>query len=242
MGGINAEKPHRATLRKCTVSSSSPLPQLPPYITRCIVFFKQQRSWSYQDDITKYESQVVPFISTSSWIKRVLYHWLTSDAKIQPVFTRRKAVAFGFSHHGHSLVTREPRVNRAWTTRVRSRSSSYFHSLVAQNLTGEFTRKIYALSRNVFSDSWSWQFCVILFLYKIKDSCYQDSFVIHGWFVYWVFGWEMRRFSKSSEIRFLMASFSKMSLYLTLLDAYEGWKVWGDSGLTWWLSGAASGW
>ena len=29
----------------------------------------------------------------------------------------------------------------------------------------------------------------------------------------------MRRFSKSSEIRFLMASFSKMSLYLTLLDA-----------------------
>ena len=111
MGGINAEKPHRATLRKCTVSSSSPLPQLPPYITRCIVFFKQQRSWSYQDDITKYESQVVPFISTSSWIKRVLNHWLTSDAKIQPVFTRRKAVAFGFSHHGHSLVTREPRAS-----------------------------------------------------------------------------------------------------------------------------------
>ena len=33
------------------------------------------------------------------------------------------------------------------------------------------------------------------------------------------FGWEMRLFSKSSEIRFLMASFSKMSLYLTLLDA-----------------------
>ena len=48
---------------------------------------------------------------------------------------------------------------------------------------------------------------VILFLHKMKGSCYQDSFVIHGWFVYWVFGWEMRRFSKSSEIRFLMASF-----------------------------------
>ena len=30
---------------------------------------------------------------------------LTPDAKIQPVFTGGKAVAFGFSHHGHSLVT-----------------------------------------------------------------------------------------------------------------------------------------
>ena len=130
--------------------------------------------------------------------------WLTPDAKIQPVFTGGKAVAFGFSHHGHSLVTL---------------FSCHFHALIAQNLTSEFTQNIYALSGNLFSDSWSWEFCVILFLYRMKDSCYQDSFVIHGWFVYWVFGWEVRRFSKSSEIRFLMASFSKMSLYLTLLDA-----------------------
>ena len=38
--------------------------------------------------------------------------------------------------------------------------------------------------------------------------------VIHGWFVYWVFGLEMRRLSKS-EIRFRMALFS----FFTLLDA-----------------------
>ena len=25
-------------------------------------------------------------------------------------------------------------------------------------------------------------------LYKMKYSCYQDSSVIHDWFVYWVFG------------------------------------------------------
>ena len=25
-------------------------------------------------------------------------------------------------------------------------------------------------------------------MYKMKCSCYQDSFVIHGWFVCWVFG------------------------------------------------------
>ena len=41
---------------------------------------------------------------------------------------------------------------------------------------------------------------------------------IHGWFVYWIFGWEMRRLSKL-EIRFRMTSFS----FFTLLDA--GWKV-----------------
>ena len=33
-------------------------------------------------------------------------------------------------------------------------------------------------------------------MYKMKYSCYQESSVIHGWFVYWVFGWEMRRLSK----------------------------------------------
>ena len=25
-------------------------------------------------------------------------------------------------------------------------------------------------------------------MYKMKDSCYQDSSIIHGLFVYWVFG------------------------------------------------------
>ena len=25
-------------------------------------------------------------------------------------------------------------------------------------------------------------------MYKMKYSCYQDSSVIHDWFVYWVFG------------------------------------------------------
>ena len=34
-----------------------------------------------------------------------------------------------------------------------SRSSSHFHALIAQNLIGEFTRKIYALSGNLFTDS-----------------------------------------------------------------------------------------
>ena len=49
-------------------------------------------------------------------------------------------------------------------------------------------------------------------MYKMKYSCYQDSSVIHGWFVYCAFGWEMHRLSKSLEIRFRIASISKMRL------------------------------
>ena len=43
-------------------------------------------------------------------------------------------------------------------------------------------------------------FCVNLWcfywMYKMKYSYYQGSSVFHGWFVYCVFGWEMRRLSK----------------------------------------------
>ena len=46
----------------------------------------------------------------------------------------------------------------------------------------------------------------------MKYSCYQDCSVIHGWFVYCAFCWQMHRLSNSLEIRFRMASFSKMSL------------------------------
>ena len=46
----------------------------------------------------------------------------------------------------------------------------------------------------------------------MKYNCYQDCSVIHGWFVYCAFSWQMHRLSKSLEIRLRMASFSKMSL------------------------------
>ena len=115
-----------------------------------------------------------------------------------------------------------------------SRSTSNFYALIGQNLTGEFMRKIYAASWILFTltaeaDRVLCQLVMFLtvfffWMYKMKYSCYQESSVIHGWFVYWVFGWEMRRLSKS-EIRFRLASFS----FFTLLDA--SLKVSGDSGL-----------
>ena len=53
---------------------------------------------------------------------------------------------------------------------------------------------------------------------------------IHGWFVYWIFGWEMRRLSKL-EIRFRITSFSFFTLLvvgrkvpqaiLALLDSFQ---------------------
>ena len=108
-----------------------------------------------------------------------------------------------------------------------SRFMSNFYALIGQNWAGVFMRKIYAASRNLFTDSWSRQSFVpsscdvfnclspLDVQNKMQLSCYQDSSIIHGWFVYWLFGWDMRRSSKSSEIRFQRRPLS----FLTLLDA-----------------------
>ena len=45
-----------------------------------------------------------------------------------------------------------------WLFSPWSRSSSRFHALTAQIVTGKLARNIYALSGNLFTDSWNWQF------------------------------------------------------------------------------------
>ena len=87
-----------------------------------------------------------------------------------------------------------------------SRSTSNFYALIGQNLTGELMRKIYAAPWILFT--WTAEadrvlcqlviFLTVFFhwMYKMKYTCYQESSVNHGWFVYWVFGWEMPRLSK----------------------------------------------
>ena len=124
-----------------------------------------------------------------------------------------KTDAFHFPHHIHALVTLYVQF---WSSDW-SKFDRWVHA-----------EDLYSILKLVYFDRWSWQsfFCqLVMFLtiffhwiHKMKYSCYQDreSSVIHDWFVYWIFGWEMRRLSKS-EIRFRMASFS-----LTMLDA--GWK------------------
>ena len=85
---------------------------------------------------------------------------------------------------------------------------SIFILWLDKNLTGEFMRKIYAASWKLFTLTACAEACRVLcqlvmfltvcfhWMYKMKYSCYQESPVIHGWFVYSVFGWEMRRLSK----------------------------------------------
>ena len=114
---------------------------------------------------------------------------LTSDAKIQPVFYKYR--------RGRPFFT----MVKHW-----SRSMSNFYVLIGQNLTHEFMWKIYAASWKLFTltakaDRVLCQLVMFLtvffhWMYKMKYSCYQESSVIHGWFVYWVFGWEMHRVSK----------------------------------------------
>ena len=95
-----------------------------------------------------------------------------------------------FSYNGHALVTLYVQ----------------FYALIGQNLTSEFIRKIYVASWKLFTLtaeadrvlSQLVMFLTVFFhwMYKMKYSCYQECSLIHGWFVYWVFGWEMRRLSK----------------------------------------------
>ena len=115
-----------------------------------------------------------------------------------------------------------------------SRSTSNSYVLIGQNLTGEFMQKIYAASGNLLTDSWSWQGFVsscdvfnCLFLLDVPNETELLTrlfCVIHGWFVYCAFGWEMHRLLKSLKIRFLMASFSKMSLLTCPCSRLRGLK------------------
>ena len=75
-------------------------------------------------------------------------------------------------------------------------STSNFYALIGPNLTGEFMGKIYAASWNLLTltakaDRVLCQLGIFLtaffhWMYKMKYSCYQESSLIRGWFVYWV--------------------------------------------------------
>ena len=85
----------------------------------------------------------------------------------------------------------------------------------------------------VYFDSWSWQslfqlvmLLTVFFHWMYKYIWGREPSVIHGWFVYWIFRWEMRRLSKS-EIQFRIASFFFFYLarcvreFKSLLDSFQ---------------------
>ena len=92
-----------------------------------------------------------------------------------------------------------------------SRSTSNFYALIGQNLTGEFMRKIFATSGNLFTDSWSWQSFVsscdvfnCLFLLDVQNEIQLLSRLFcNSWLVCLLRFWLLN----SWEIRFRMASF-----------------------------------
>ena len=143
------------------------------------------------------------------WWAAPLKFWFQTDLE-------RKNSAGFYMQGRQSLLTFLTMVTR-WP-----RSSSNFYALIGQNLTGEFMWKMYAASANFFCGSWSWQSFVsptchdFNFLFSLEwIQLLSSSSVIHGWFVYWIYGWQIRRLSKLSEIQFRMALFS----FFTLLDA-----------------------
>ena len=84
----------------------------------------------------------------SNWSRTRKFNWLLH-------LHAGKAVAFDFSHC-HALITLYVQ----------------FLCLIGQILTGEFMRKIYAVSGNLLTDSWSWQsfvreVCVMLWCFKL---------------------------------------------------------------------------
>ena len=61
----------------------------------------------------------------------------------------------------------------------------------------------------------------------MEYSCYRDFSVTHGWFIYWGFGWERCRLSKSSEIIVFKNEFKYPPL-TCWMRIKEGWKVSSD--------------
>ena len=130
---------------------------------------------------------------------------LTSDAKIQPAFTCREGNRFwlfSLSRVDHALRP----IFMLWLVKIWQVSScgKFMQHLETCLLIAEADRVLCHLG----------MFLTVFFcwMYKMKYSCYQDSSVIHGWFVYCAFGWEIHSLSKSLEILFRMGSFSQMSL------------------------------
>ena len=94
------------------------------------------------------------------------------------------------------------------------------------------------------------EFCVILwcfklsfstwYQYKMKYSCYQDCSVIHGWFVYCAFCWQMHRLSSHWKSDFGWHRFQKWGYSLALAWGVRGLKSLKRSWNTWWPSEVTS--
>ena len=99
----------------------------------------------------------------------------------------RKRDAFHFSHHSHALVT-------LYVQFLCCDWSKFDRWVHAENLCS-ILKLVYfwQLKLTEFCvNLWCFFYVFLHWMYKMKYSCYQESSVILGWFVYWVFGWKMQ--------------------------------------------------
>ena len=120
-------------------------------------------------------------------IKILIGNW-PRTRKLSQLLLAGKTVDFDFSHHGHASVTLYVQILCSdWSKFdrwVHAEIKIYAAYWILFTLTAKAGRVLCQLV----------MFLTVFFhwMYKMKYSCYQESSVIHGWFVYWVFGWEMQ--------------------------------------------------
>ena len=162
--------------------------------------------WSYP--LTNYQCQMIA--GSSLFFPRIHIKYVVLLVVFMSLWPRtiRILISTWLRTRKFSQFFKKYRRGRPYLTMVTrwSRSTFNFYTLIGQNLTGEFMRKNYAASWKLFTLTAEAErvlcqrvmvlIVFFLWMYKMKYSCYQESSVIHGWFVYWVFGWEMRRLSK----------------------------------------------
>ena len=114
-----------------------------------------------------------------------------------------------------------------------SRSTSNFYALIAQNLTDEFTRKIYAASWSLFTltaetDKVLWQLAMSGCTKWIGNTAAFKSLLLFmaGLFIGFLVEKYVACQSRKSDFGWHRFRFSSCLMR-------KSWKVWSDSGLTW---------
>ena len=116
-----------------------------------------------------------------------------------------------------------------------SRSTSNFYALIGQNLTGEFLRKICKASWILFTFVPTCDVFNSLFLLDVQNEIQ----LLSGVFCYsWLVGFWLRNTSLAKASRKSVFGWHHFRFSPCLIR--NGWKVWSDTGFTWYLSGAAS--
>ena len=166
--------------------------------------WKQGIRWPVSHDRTA-GSSVDPSRSTIFWsypLKNYQFQMIAGSSLFFQWFILNMLC---LCHYGPALL-------RFWfqTDLGRENSASFFKGTGGEDLFLPLSRvghalrpifmlwlvKIWQVSDRVLCQLVMFLTVFFLWMYKMKYSCYQGSSVIHGWFVDWVFGREMRRLSK----------------------------------------------